>query len=475
MLLAGCSFAPPDLPPAERIDLAPAAATAVAEAPLGAAAAKPMYRELVPVDLATVVEVATARNLDVQRARERVEAQRAQLQSVAGWLFPTLAPTLLYEQVDGTVRATQGNLVDVAFHSVQPYVLAQWFLNPGKVAYEIVAARKRMVASQHQERSTLLQIIARAAIGYYDLVLAQATTAAAHSSVAEARELLRITQARVRTGAGLPGDELRARAQLAGYEEDLVQAVGAFHAASVALAQTLDLDPTVTLAPTATQVAQTTLVRADLAIDDLLGIALARRDDLAGVRELVAAAADATSAARWSALGPQVGAGFQYGGIAGHAEDVAALGGNREGLHEQLRFTAAASFELTLASLGQIAAAEVAERQAALAARHQLASVQAEVVRADQGSRTLAVVIGHSHDRLTAAEEALRLAQASLRAGTARPLDVMHDASQAAQARLRYAEAVVHYNQAQIDLLAALGVLCAESLRPRSSTQALNG
>ncbi len=152
LLAAGCSFAPPDLAPREPLDLSPPATEPTAMVPLDAAATKPMYRELLAVDLRTVVDVATARNLDVQQAQQRVEAQRAQLQSVTGWLFPTLAPALLYEQVDGTVRATQGNLVDVGFHTLQPYVLAQWFMNPGKVVYEIVAARKRMVASQFDER-----------------------------------------------------------------------------------------------------------------------------------------------------------------------------------------------------------------------------------------------------------------------------------------------------------------------------------
>ena len=90
--------------------------------------------------------------------------------------------------------------------------------------------------------------------------------------------------------------------------------------------------------------------------------------------------------------------------------------------------------------------------------------MQAQVVRADQETKTLAGVSVHARDRLTAAEEALRLARANLEAGAMTVLDVLHDESRLAQARLGYAEVVVGFNQAQIELLAALGVLHADLL-----------
>lgn len=463
VFVGACSLAPPDLPTPERMDLSPRTpGGAQAVVPLDASVVRPMYNELLAVDLQTVAKVAIARNLDVQQARQQVEAQRARLQSVAGWILPTLSPTLLYEQVDGTVRATQGNLVDAAFQTVQPYLLAQWFLNPGKVIYEIVAARKRMVASQYLERSTLLSTLHRAARQYYDLVLAQSHVAASRQAVAEVRELLRITQSRLNAGNALPGDELRAKAELAAREQDMLLAMRSFHDASISLAETLDLDPTVTLAPSASQVAQVTLVRVDTTVEELLTIAVQRRDDLVAVRTLMDASSAETSAAWWNALGPQLGAGYQFGGIAGHAENVAAVGGNRSGLHEQSRFTAGASFSLDFATLGHAAFASVAEQQAMLDAAQKLLSIRAQVVRADQDRRTLTDLMSHAQEQLAAAEEALRLAKANLAAGTMTVLDVLHDESSLAKARLRFAETVVKYDQAQIDLLAAVGILDSE-------------
>ncbi|UCC28991.1 MAG: TolC family protein, partial [Phycisphaerales bacterium] len=64
----------------------------------------------------------------------------------------------------------------------------------------------------------------------------------------------------------------------------------------------------------------------------------------------------------------------------------------------------------------------------------------------------------------TSAAEALRLSEANLQAGTMTTLDVLQAQEAASHARLRHAEAVVHHNQSQVNLLAALGLLNEETL-----------
>ncbi len=51
-----------------------------------------------------------------------------------------------------------------------------------------------------------------------------------------------------------------------------------------------------------------------------------------------------------------------------------------------------------------------------------------------------------------------------LQAGAMTTLDVLQAQDAVARARLRHAEAVVRYNQAEVDLLAALGLLDMSSL-----------
>jgi len=61
--------------------------------------------------------------------------------------------------------------------------------------------------------------------------------------------------------------------------------------------------------------------------------------------------------------------------------------------------------------------------------------------------------------QVTSAEGALRLTQKNLQAGTGLTIDVLQAQDAADQARLRYATAVVRYNQSQVNLLAALGLI----------------
>ena len=298
-----------------------------------------MYSQLAPIDLPTVARVALAENLDIQHAVQQVEASRGGLQSTVGDAFPVFIPTALFEAVDGHVRASQGNIIAANFNTFQPYALVQWALNPGKVYYNIIAARKRLLASQYQERAIRQETLQRALTQYYDLVLAQTRIAAADKSVAEAQELLRNTLSRVRAGQALGADEARARADLAARQHDLIVALKSFYDASVELSLTLRLEPTITLVPAANQLEQTLLVRPDLSIEDLLALALEHRDDLASVRTLIAAAAADRKSTAWGALGPRFEVDAQAGGISGHAQNI--NGSNPSfGLQRQERFAA---------------------------------------------------------------------------------------------------------------------------------------
>ncbi len=418
----------------------------------------PMYRELLAIDLSTVVSVASAQNIDILQARQRVRAAEGRYESSLGAIFPVFAPSLSYEDVEGSVRAVNGPVLPADFNSFAPVALVQWVINPGRVVTDIIASRKRLLASEQQEQFVIMETIRASAVQYYDLVLAQARLALANRAVAEAEELLRITRVRLKAGAGLPADELRAQAALAGRQQDLAQALNAFYQASVALAVTLQLDSAVTLVPKPDEIAPVTLVREDLSLDQCLGLAVEWRPDLQVVRSLVAAATAETAGATWGALTPQVQAGYQYGGISSH------IPGQTFGLHEQKRFAAGAGWALGLSTFGQAKTAKAGERQAILEAQRQLDQVRAQVVRATEDSRTNKKILPMARQQLAASEEALRLTQANLQAGTMLTLDVLQAEDAVNEARLRYAQAVVRYNQSQLNLLGGLGLLDAHSL-----------
>jgi outer membrane protein TolC len=460
-LLTGCAAhsKPQAPPPSVAPSTQPTASLAIADAQM-----RPMYRELLPVDLPAVTRVATARSIDIKQAQERVAAAQGRYESSVEAVLPVIAPAFTFQHVEGVNQNANGTLAAANFNNLLPAITLQWIINPGAVVYDIVASKRRLAASREQAQATQLDALRTAAIQYYDLALTQAKVGVTRQAVAQAEEAMRLTGLRVRAGTALQSDEMRARAFLAGRRQDLLLAVNDFYQASVALTVTLDMDPTVTLVPSTGQLAQTTLVRDDLSIDELLGLAVQYRPDLRATRSLLAAVGADKKAVLWGALGPQLQAAYTYGGIKTRAS------GQTFDLQEQQKGSAGVGFALGLSVFGRTKIAQANQRSAALDAERQLIVLRSEVVAAQQASATSAAIIPIAQEQVQSAEESLRLAQANLKAGTLLLLDVLQSEDELDTARLRYAQAVARYNQSQVNLLAALGLLDSENVAAPAAT-----
>ena len=413
---------------------------------------RPMYdRRMLAVNLLTTVRVATARNIDIQAAQERVAASRGAYEASIGMIFPSITPNITAVGLQGAVSTPTGFVVQ-SFNHVFPIALAQWIINPGQVAYDIIASKRRLEASDQLDLAVEQETVRTAAVQYYDVVLAQAQVAVARRSLEEAEELLRIERLRLQTGTGLPVDELRAQAALAARQQNLLIALNGFYTASVALTVTLHLDPTVMLVPKGGSVKQTTLVRENLSIDRMLVIATRYRPDLEGIRTLVAAAEADEGATIWGGLGPRVAAAATL-----QPRPPAQVVSDTE--YRQQVYNVSGGFNWSAATFGRIKIAVANAKIAELDAERRLDLVQSGVVTAHQTSLTAKKTIPIAQQEVASAEEALRLTQKNLETGTGLTIDVLVAQDAADQARLRYATAVTRYNQAEVNLLAALGLI----------------
>jgi outer membrane protein TolC len=419
----------------------------------------PIYRRLLAVDLPTVVRVSMARNLDIREAQQRIEASRGEYDSSVGAIFPSLSPGVSAVGISGAVANPGGGFGVANFANVFPFAALQWVINPGQVAYDLVASKRRLEASAQEEQAVTQETTRAAADQYYDLVLAQAQVAVAQQAMEEAEELLRIERLRLSAGTGLPADEQRAEAALAGRQQDLLTALNGFYNASVKLTVTLHLDPTVMLVPRAGPMRQATLVRDDLPIDDMLTSAVRYRPDLEAVRTLLAAARADKSATVWGGLGPQIQA-------TGTLEPTPPARSAADTTFRDQKYAATAGFNWSAATFGRIKSAVANVKIAGIDLDRELDQVRAAVVFAHQASLTAAQLIPIASQQVTSAEEALRLTQENLKAGTGLTVDVLQAEDTADQARARYATAIVSYNQSQVNLLAALGLIDSVSLSP---------
>ena len=412
----------------------------------------PMYdHRLLAVDLPTVARVAMARNIDIKAAQQTVEASRGVYESSVGAIFPSLTPNVTALAIQGAVSTSTAFTVE-SFAHLYPAGVIQWIINPGLVAYNVIASKRRLEASEQQDQAVVQEITRTAAVQYYDLVLDQAQVSVAWQAIKEAEELLRIERLMLKAGTALPADELRAEADLALKQQNLLTAFDGFYNASVALTETLDLDPTVMLVPRAGIMRQATLVREDLPIDDMLVTAVRYRPDLEAVRIQLAAAEADKGATIWGGLGPQAQA-------AGVLAARPPAGRTADTEYRQPIYNVTAGFNWSLATFGRIKTAAANMNIAALNIERQLDQVQDAVVTAHQASITAAKLIPKAKQEVSSAEEALRLTRENLKVGTGLLIDVLVAEDTADQARLHYATAVVRYNQSQANLLAALGLI----------------
>jgi outer membrane protein TolC len=154
----------------------------------------------------------------------------------------------------------------------------------------------------------------------------------------------------------------------------------------------------------------------------------------------------------WGGLGPQIRVAQTF---AAPPPTRAAI----DTLYRQPKYLVTGGFEWSAATFGRIKSAIANVQLAGLDLDQRLDQVRAAVISAHQASLTAAKLIPIASRQVTSAEEALRLTQADLKAGTGLTIDVLQAERAADRARLRYATALVRYNQSQINLLAALGLI----------------
>jgi hypothetical protein len=81
-LVAACADAPPE-PAAPAPDVTPVRQKSVSSLRLTNAEIRPMYRQVLAIDLESVTRVASLNNIDIKEARQRVEASHGRLRRLS--------------------------------------------------------------------------------------------------------------------------------------------------------------------------------------------------------------------------------------------------------------------------------------------------------------------------------------------------------------------------------------------------------
>ncbi len=461
-VVAGPALAQPAAPRPEVVTRTP---------PLPVAAPAPDGDRPLPINLATALQLANARPLDVALAAERVRVAVAQLERANALWLPTVVAGFNYARHDGQIQAVEGNVFTTSRSSLMLGAGPTAVFALTDAVFAPLAARQVVAARQADVQAAANDSLLAAAEAYFNVQQARGELAGAEDAVRRATELVRRAE-ELATGLAPPVEASRARGELARRRQTVQTARERWRVAGAELARVLRLDPTLLVEPAEPPHLQVTLVPPDRAVDDLIAVALTNRPELAAQQALVQATLARLRQERLRPLVPSVllrGASTSPGGtLAGGYFG----GGRNDSLNN---FSARSDFDVQilweLQNLGFGNRAAVAERQA----ENRLAvlelfrvqdRVAAEVAQAHAQARSAAARVADAEDELKnaadSAEKNFEGLGQTRRSGNLivlviRPQEVVAAVQALAQAYGSYYGALGDHNRAQFRLYRALG------------------
>lgn len=429
-----------------------AAGGGASAAPLGATDEGPTAEGR--IDLATVLRLAGAQNLDIQISQQRLEEARARHRSAVQEFFPWLSPGFVYRRHDGLTQATEGDIVDVHKHSYSPGIVLAAQADVGAALFRSRETSKLVTAAEGSLEAQRSDTVLTAVEGYFDLLRAQAAVDVAKDSVRIARDYEQQLQRAVEVGLALRGDALRVRTQAERAELALRQALVARRVVAARLAETLRLDAAAPLVAEDKELVPLSVVDAGSSVESLVQTALDARPEMRAAQARLAASQDAKDGAVVGPLIPSVGALAFLGGLGGGKTDAPGeFGGSRD-------YAVTVGWRIGPGGLfdsGRVQAARARLEAARLEAERTRRRVVREVVEAWTRVGSLADQVATAGQGLSAAEEALRLSQERKEFGIAAVLEHILAEQDLTRARNDYVAVVAEYDQAQYGLVRAIG------------------
>ncbi|MES2694767.1 MAG: TolC family protein [Verrucomicrobiota bacterium] len=269
------------------------------------------------IDLPTALQLAGAKNLDVQIAREKVNEARAAHDSARSRFFPWISPSITFRKHEDNIQNVEGRILDADKKSVSAAVVVNAQIDLGETYYQNLVARQIVRANEAALAGRQREATFRAAAAYFDLARARAGVIAAEEAARIAGR--HAEQIAVTTEAGITfsGDAARVRGARERAELTLVRVRTDQRVAAARLAEVLRLDPSVELTPVDSDLAPMALGASAEDLGGLVSRALAVRPELDEAAARLEAARAQHRGATKGPLIPTIGAQASLGGLGG--------------------------------------------------------------------------------------------------------------------------------------------------------------
>lgn len=441
------------------------------------------------IDLASALNLAGVRSPQILLARERIVEATALRQLAAAQFLPSLHLGTSFNNHDGAIQQGTGAILQVNRGS---YYLGaganavgagsvtvpgvEWTWNISDTLFKALESRQFVKRRQFAARAMENEMLLRVGLAYVQLVRAEGRRAVAWQNVADANDVVRLLKAYAKAGQGRQSDEDRAVADFRHRQAVLEQAEGDVLTRSARLAELLDLPPEPRLHPAEDRALPSPAVPDPVPLPELLTIAVLNRPELHEQQAAIRQALLRLQGAKLLPFAPTVLVGYSYGAEAGGSNLTAqppganpfAEGAPRYGgLTDRADFDAALFWTVQNLGVGNLAQVRIA--------RSNLASSNLELVRRLNNVRSeVASAHGRIQARLVridACEQAVKAITVGydqdfrrIRGAVGLPIELMNSLRLLCESRLAYLDAIMDYNQAQMELYVALGQPPADTL-----------
>lgn len=411
-------------------------------------------RQIFPIDLPTTLQLAGARNLDIQLAREKQREAVANFDIALEQFFPWVSPGATYRRHNDLIQDVQGHIIPVHKWAEAPGVAPTLQVDLGDALYKSLKNHKLVRAAEFGLDAQREDTILAAARGYFDLVKTNAAVGVAQQSVAISEEYERQLHQAVGIGVAFEGEELRVGVQTDRNRLALRQAVEQQAVAAARLVETLHLDSTVELVPRDTGLLVVKVANVRAPYGSLVQEALASRPELKQSAQLTGAARDEKNGALYGPLLPSVGGQAFFGNLGGGIDGQPNTFGRQEDYSATIGWRVGPG---GLFDVGRINATQSRLKGAEFVAGKTEDAVVRQVSEAVARAQSLEDQIAIARQALERSEKTLSLSRERRQFDIANVLENILAEQDLTRSRADYINVIAEFNKAQYELLNALG------------------
>jgi outer membrane protein TolC len=459
-----------------------------------------LLRSAQPINLAAALRLAETANLDIAQAREIAAQARFALNRAQVTALPSLNLGSTYAKHEGNIQKTEGNIIKANKDSLFVGGGPSMTFAVTDALFAPLVGRQVLFATQAGLRRANIETLFQVANAYLNVLRARRKLARVEETLdylqserpspmrAGSKGLLPVVTIIQKEGGGvaLRSEVERVRVEVLRRQEERAAAVQEFLIASAELARLLRLDPAIPLWPIEDFRFPIPLVGEAYAgrpPDDLVGLALNNRPDLAQNQALVRAAVARVRAAQHRPLLPNVVLNYNWGDFGGGPDLNTVLQNGKVvtvpgfGPSGQIHhFAPRADFDVSLiwrlqnlglGNLAEVREQQAAARQAELRMLQVRDQVVAQVIQAQESVQGWRQRVDITRASLFDARglpegpvfSSLRLNFQRIReVPNTRPLEVLDSIRGLNDLLDVYGQAITDYERAQFALIAALGL-----------------